>query len=331
MKPPIFIVGPHRSGSTLWHNLIALCPGVMRLPEPFFLGPPRQRDFSFFLRTQARDLFDSAEISKMVELCFSKKNIPGLEGALWRFEGIRAAENPELHREIARRIEHDPDRSLGTVARVIIEEITRFSRYERACVKFPVDIDHVAELLQWFPDGKIVHIIRDPRAVAMSKSNDPSGTALKVLEHPRLAWLIRKAAVYLVVKEYRASAKLHARLQDVRNYELFRYEDLLADPKNTLKRLCAFIDCEFTESMLHPEKGEHDHQPSSLTGKRRKAFDRSAAIRWQQVISRADDLVISWLTKGTMKKLGYNPETHPIFKDARRAGEQTPQPVLTDS
>ena len=331
MKSPIFIVGPHRSGSTLWHNLIALSPDVMRLSTPFFLGPRRQRDFSFFLRTQARELSDATDIEKMVELCFSKKNIPGLEAAFWRFEGIKAAESPELRKEIARQIQNASDRSLGTIARIIIEEITRFSGYDRACVKFPVDVEHVPELLQWFPNCKIVHIIRDPRAVAMSKSNDPSGTALKVLEHPRLAWLIRKAAVYLVVKEYRSSAKLHARFQSVSNYKLFRYEDLLADPENTLKDLCAFIGCEFTENMLHPEKGVHDHQPSSLTGKRRKAFDRSAAVRWQQVISRADDLVISWLTKGTMKKLGYNPETHPIFKDARRAGEETPQPVLTDS
>jgi len=88
MKPPIFIVGLHRSGSTLWHNLVAMCPGVMRLTEPRFLSPPRHKDFRFFLKTQGADLSSDQDIDTMVKLCFSKTGLPGLEAAFWRFEGI---------------------------------------------------------------------------------------------------------------------------------------------------------------------------------------------------------------------------------------------------
>jgi hypothetical protein len=38
MQAAIFILGPHRSGSTLWHNLIAMWPGMMRLTDPRFLS-----------------------------------------------------------------------------------------------------------------------------------------------------------------------------------------------------------------------------------------------------------------------------------------------------
>src|SRR5438034_8867981 len=114
MQAPMFVVRPHRAGSTLWHNLIVMAPGIMRVAEPRFLGPPRQRDFHFFLRTQARSLSTEEDIRKMVELCFSKKNIPGLEGAFWRFEGITAADNPQLKEQIAERIK-DSDRSLGAI------------------------------------------------------------------------------------------------------------------------------------------------------------------------------------------------------------------------
>src|SRR6476620_4607462 len=120
-RSPIFVVGPHRAGSTLWHNLIAMSPGIMRLAEPRFLGPPRQRDFNFFLNTQTRDLSSDEDIEKMVELCFSKKAIPGLEGAFWRFEGIEAVKNPQFKEKIAQRIKAS-DRSLGAIARIIIEE-----------------------------------------------------------------------------------------------------------------------------------------------------------------------------------------------------------------
>jgi hypothetical protein len=90
MRDPIFIVGPHRAGSTLWHNLVAMCPNVMRLAEPRFLAPPRQRDFNFFLKSQARDLSTDKDVETLVELCFSRKRLPGLDSAFWRFESIAA-------------------------------------------------------------------------------------------------------------------------------------------------------------------------------------------------------------------------------------------------
>lgn len=322
MNSPIFIVGPHRGGSTLWHNLISMSPGIMRLADPRFLGRRGQRDFRFFLNTQAQNLSTPEDVSTLVGLCFSRKNIPGLEGSFWRFEGIPVVDDPELRKEVARRIMNS-DRSVGAIAKILIEEITRFSGCERACMKFPVDVVHIPELLQWFPDCKIVHITRDPRALAVSKSNDPSGTAIKVVEHPRLAWLIRKLAVWSTIVKYRLSAKLHLQFKDLRNYRLFRYEDLLAEPERVLRELCEFIETDFSEEMLEPEKGRHEHQPSSLTGKRQKAFDPKAAIRWQTVISRIDYWLITSLTRGSMRKLGYNPKRHPIFRE----GEQFQRPA----
>jgi hypothetical protein len=313
MQSPIFIVGPHRSGSTLWHNLVATRPGILRLTETRFLGASRQRDFKFFLQTQARDLSTDADIQSMVELCFSRKNVPGLEGAFWRFEGIAAADNPEMKKEIARRIKNS-DRSLGAIAGIIIEELVRFSGKTRACVKFPLEPCYLSELIAWFPDCRIMHITRDPRAMAMSKSNDPYGTAIRVWEHPRLAWFIRKFMVFFVIAQYRASARLHGRFEGSKNYHLFRYEDLLAEPGRILREVCDFVGCEFTPDMLEPEKGSHEHQPSSLTGKRQKEFEPKAAVRWQTVISPVDRWMITNMTRSSMRTLGYHPATHPIFR-----------------
>jgi len=320
-KPPIFIIGPHRSGSTLWHNIVSMCPGIMRLTDPRFLSDGAHKDFRYFLKSLVGDVTNDENIDKMVELCFARKPTPGLEGVFWSFVRIEAADDPELRREISRRIKQS-DRSLGAIARVFIEEITRFSGCERACVKFPVDVGHLREVLSWFPDCRIMHITRDPRALAMSKSNDPFGTAVKVLEHPRLGWLIRTLSVCFVISQYRRSATVHRQCRHLRNYRLFRYEDLLAEPEKILRGLCKFIDVEFTQDLLHPETGIHLHQPSSLTGKQKKAFDPSAAVRWQEVISPIDNWLITTLTKRSMKILEYNPDTHPIFDTAWEAGRK---------
>lgn len=289
----------------------------MRLTDPRFLSDWKHRDFRYFLKIQVGNLASDRNIEKMVELCFSKKEFPGLNSTFWRLKDIDAANDPALKGEIARRVKQS-DRSLGAIARIFIEEITRFSGCERACVKFPVDVGHVPELLQWFPDCKIIHITRDPRAVAMSKTNDPSGTAIKIMQHPRLAWLIRKLSVWFVIAQYWRTARAHRRFRQLSNYKLFRYEDLLAEPEKTLKDLCKFIEVEFRQELLHPETGVHLHQASSLTGKQKKAFDPNAAVRWQGVISASDKWLITSLTKRSMRTLGYDPATHPIFRIARR-------------
>jgi hypothetical protein len=297
---------------------MAMCPGVMRLTDPRFLSDWKHKDFRYFLKTQVGDLANDQNVDKMVELCFARTNLPGLDSTFWRFENIQAANDPELRQAISRRIKQS-DRSLGAIARIVIEEITRFNGCERACVKFPVDIGHMQVLFAWFPGCSIVHITRDPRAMAMSKANDPSGTAIKVLAHPRLAWLIRKFSVWLVIAQYRQTARIHRQFRHFSGYKLFRYEDLLAEPEKTLRELCGFIGIEFREGLLHPEAGRHEHQPSSLTGKQKKTFDPSAAVRWQDVIPAFDKWLITSLTKRSMRILGYDPATHPVFRKDRKA------------
>ena len=114
--------------------------------------------------------------------------------------------------------------------------------------------------------------------------------------------------------QYRRTAKVHARFKHLNNYRLFRYEDLLVETEKTLRLLCEFIQTDFTEDILKPQKGHHEHQPSSLTGKQQKAFDARAAVRWQTVISPFDRWLITILTKQSMKRLNYDPKSHPIFR-----------------
>src|SRR5215211_5495931 len=72
MNSPIFIIGPHRAGSTLWHNLISMCPGIMRLTDPRFLSDGRHKDFRHFITTAVGDLSLDAQVDKMVEICFAR-------------------------------------------------------------------------------------------------------------------------------------------------------------------------------------------------------------------------------------------------------------------
>jgi len=310
MENPIFIVGLPRSGSTLWLNIFAQNPDIHRMGEMLYLTPWR-KDFRYFLRKHVADLSSEKNIDKMIDLIFSRKWIPGITGSFW-YHDIGKVMDPELKKILKNKLLKS-DKSLESIFKILIEEITRFSGYDRCCVKFPVYVNHVPDLLQWYPDCKIIHITRDPRAMAMSRTNDPGGTAAKIKKHPHLKYFIRKIMIFFVIVQYIWTSKLHCKYKKFKNYKLFRYEDLLSEPERVIKELCEFAEIDFVPEMVEPQKGQHEHQPSSITGKRQKSFDKKAASRWMTVISPFEKWLITLLTKQSMKRFEYDPKSHPVF------------------
>ena len=155
----------------------------------------------------------------MVELCFSKKAIPGLEGAFWRFEGIEAADDPELEEKLR----------VGSRTR-----IGRWERSSKQSLKKLRVSAAVTGAVSNFPsmsctfrcwlNGFLIAKSFTSRAIrerlAMSKTNDPSGTAIKAIEHPRLAWFIRKASIWVTMFQYRFGGETARSLQEIEKLQV---------------------------------------------------------------------------------------------------------------
>lgn len=306
MEKPIFIIGLPRSGSTLWLNIFAQNPKIYRMGEMHFLTPFR-KDFRYFLRKHVGDLSSEENINKMIELIFSSEPVSGITGPFWHYD-IAQVNTPRLKKILFNKIK-ESDKSIESIFKIFIEEITYFKGYTRSCMKFPVYINHVPQLLQWYPECKIIHIIRDPRAIAASRTNDPGGTQQKIKKYPYLAFVIRKLMIFFVIAQYIWASRLHCKYKNIKNYSLFCYEDLLAEPESVVKKLCEFTEIDFVPEMLAPKEG----QASSITGKKRKGFDKKAASRWRNVISPFEGKIITLFTQGSMKRFGYDPKSHPVY------------------
>lgn len=93
--------------------------------------------------------------------------------------------------------------------------------------------------LDWcFPDSKYVYLVRDPRDMALSWRNNPV--------HP--GGVVAGARQWIhdqsnTVVNFRA-------LHDANRAILVRYEDLVAQPEASLKRICDFMGLEFDSAML---------------------------------------------------------------------------------
>ena len=285
---PIFIVGLPRSGSTFLLNLITTNPGIMAIGELLFLTPWR-RDFRYFLKKSVGDLSSVDNIVKMTDLMFSGKNLPGLTASFWQY-GEKYYNHQDLKDNIVNRL-LQTDRSLENIFKAIVEEFTKYWGYTRFCAKFPVFVKHVPDLIKWYPDCKILHLVRDPRAMAMSRANFYGKKRLNY----------RKAMVLFATMQYIWTSKLHEAYQGITNYALVRYEDLIAQPEHTISQLCDFTCIDFTSRMLEPEAG----QVSSITGEQRGGFDTKAMTHWRNVISPLEEKFITVLTRNSMKRFGY--------------------------
>ncbi len=307
MKNPIFIVGLRRSGSTLWLNIFAQHPEIYRMGEMFYLNQWR-KDFRFFLRHTVGDLSNENNIDKMIEAMFSRRLEPGLANPFW-FYDIEKVNNNEFKTVLRNRLMKS-NKSLESIFKIIIEEITEFKGCGRCCMKFPVSVNYVPKLLEWYPECKIIHITRDPRAIAISKTNDPGGTKIRMQKHPHLRFAIRQMMINYVILEYMWTSKLHSKYKGIKNYALFKFEDLVAEPEKTIRRLCEFTEIDFIPEMLYPKAG----QASSVTGKTSEGFNKKAAKHWKESIHPYEEKFITSMTLNSMKRFEYDPHIHPVFQ-----------------
>lgn len=108
--------------------------------------------------------------------------------------------------------------------------------------KDPRLLDYAEVLKAHFPAAKVVHIIRDPRDVVLSRTKADWSKRWPVWLH---------AATYEIqMKLGRAKAKSF--FKD--NYFEIYYEELISDPVTTLQGVCNHIEVPYEESMLAFQK-----------------------------------------------------------------------------
>jgi hypothetical protein len=299
---PIFIVGLPRSGSTLWSRIIGSHPDLAQFTEVHFLSV-WHRDFRYFLKHQIGDLSQDKNVAKLVESLFSKNHIINPKNTIWFWNQIRSLEKDGLKEALYKRVIASEDRDIGTLFRFLIEEATRCQGQSRAVVKFPVYPTYLGRLIEWWPEGRIVHISRDPRALAVSKTNDPGGVARLTTRHPWTRLFLPFAYKYFAVFQYIWASHAHARYEGLPNYRLFLYEDLVSNPRKIVQELCDFCELDFDESMLNPPAG----QASSITGRTTCGFDPSRAVGWKKSLKPFESKLIEYITRSSMRRFHYKP------------------------
>ena len=110
--------------------------------------------------------------------------------------------------------------------------------------KTPAHLGYVDMLLEWFPGGKVVHIVRDPRAVYVSdcrrRRQRPTAPYSWLM---RLPLLFPATIVVQTTLAWNSAARRHRDLErrHPTSYRMIRFEDLVRAPEETLPGLFDFL------------------------------------------------------------------------------------------
>ena len=107
--------------------------------------------------------------------------------------------------------------------------------------KIPNMHHYLDDLLMLFPEAKIIHIVRDGRAVAFSAFQRGKKNLLLAAQ----AWV--DGTIQGMVNQSKLGPG---------QYHMVRYEDLLSQPEQTLNELCLFLQLPYDQRMLQSNQAE---------------------------------------------------------------------------
>ncbi len=256
---PVFVIGCPRSRTTMLQLMLHSHPRLAVPPETRFLVPV------YYRRRTWGDMRQAQRRRALAQWIATDRSTKFRELKIDKDEFVRqAVEGPG---------------SLGSVLGIAFKMYA--DRFDKARWgdKRPSYVKQVDMLLRLFPDAQFIHLIRDGRDCVASLKEMPWYT------------LDSFHAVSTWAEAIDAGGKLRRTLPEDTYYEL-RYEDLTDDPETELKKLCHFLDEDYSPSMVSPREAASVAVPQHKVWHRNTHGEvtRSRVGSWA---SRLDDWEIS--------------------------------------
>jgi len=286
---PVFIIGLHRTGSTFLKNIINNNSAIaMATDEMDLLNPWRITFENQFEKLKGKN--DKNFSEQIVDLIYNVD----IHGTFWK--DYRTL---NISKKIIKNRFEASDGSLNALISILLDEYRVLENKQRAGVKYPLHFSKADILKQWFPDAKILFLYRDARAVCASKVNDEA-TVIRKQKAGFLSFLVHYGTLGIFIFEYIWSSSFFAKYKNALNIYPVCYENLLLDPGKEVRKICEFCEIPFEQKMLNAVG-----KPSSHNGEIKSGVDKKRLSAWKKRISKVDIFLITWLTKKSMKKLGY--------------------------
>ena len=286
---PVFIVGGSRTGSELLKTMLSASPELDFVDELFLLCPRwLHKDLRSNIKQHVGDLSSDGGLDRLMGLLYSGKPY----GWFW------SKADRELNRDLLREELSNSPLTLKSILTAIMVVHARQREKQGIGAKFATHYSFTPKLLEWYPDCRLLHTTRDPRAVYASQAEKYTDTT-KGFARNRA---IRLGQFVHISIQVLWTAYLHRQLQHKSNYLLVRYEDLVLEPKNTLGIVCDFLEVSYSQLMLQPNQyGSSYGEIGGGTG-----ISTSSLDKWRQVLPPTTVRLLNLITRRAAESLGYS-------------------------
>ena len=161
--------------------------------------------------------------------------------------------------------------------------------------KTPANRRFIPQIIERFPNSKILLTMRDPRAILAAQI---------ALEKTRKT---REFSAYYCVSHWLQAARLGLRAEAGEIPAMVtRYEDLVADPASVMARVCDFLDIAFErEVVLTPTKAGKLWLGNSATERDFTTISSDRARSWERELTPEEIGWVEWHCREWMPHFGY--------------------------
>lgn len=302
-----FIVGPGRTGTSLLRSILVAGGDLAIAPETHFLRRLSVTGAGRELRRFA-PLTDDANARRLVAWLYGGRR--RWQAAYWTWLR-RNVEPAEFERLVLATDRTEP----ALFGLLLALHADRTGAADRLLgEKTPAHLYSVPILLEWFPEARVIHLLRDPRSILASKlekvrqRRDREGPARLLPDAlgPLARRLVTPVETAHVIREWRDAVALDRRYaaQYDERYRLVRFEDLVTTPGSVVRALCEFLGIPFRDAMIEDVRVVG----SSFGGAHRGAtgFDETSVRRWEGRLGRLPAAIVARAAGADLARLGYD-------------------------
>lgn len=276
---PTFLFGMERSGTTLLSMMVGAHP-LIAVP---LATTGMWIDFGQRLEAYGH-LKQKDDLARLVDAVLAHERV-----RLW---------DAELDRERVL-----ADLPLGDYGALVCRVHSEYARAKNKPYWANIDIatlDHMDLVNDWLSTARFVQIVRDGRDVALSHQTMPYGSGN--IADCAQAWVSRVGV----------NAKM-GRILGAERYCALRFEDLVDDSEETLKRLCRFLKLPYDPAMLQYAEMVEEKIPDDrrwLWPAIDKPPQSGKVALWRQGMTQSQRIVFEDIAAATLKNWGYESYDH---------------------
>jgi len=217
-KNKIFLVGVGRSGTTLLQSMLHTHSKINFLPEINYIRR--------FLNSNILEyVYQKKGKTELLKYLYNDEFLKRLKLEISDYEKIFQKTYPTIS-------------SIGIYEGIIKHYFMGIESLNFVGDKDPRSVEYLPVIKRYFPDAYIIHIIRDPRDVLLSKKKANWSKGRYVFKN-----------IFANRIQYKLGAVEGNKLFK-QNYCQIVYENLLKNPESELKLICKFLKLSFESSML---------------------------------------------------------------------------------